>query len=175
MPKRKDIKRICVLGSGPTASETLKNDRTVVMTAVRQNGGLLQHASKRLRSDAIMRTMSSLSDLRLSLSNLRLSLSNLRRSSLRHLRSFIIDYNPLLLLYLLIPVALFLIGWETAAVLSAPFCFLPFVGRVFDTIDPLNIRYGSIGRDMAAGAVLFYAFIIFTILIYGIGFYFLDA
>ena len=65
-------------------------DRKVVLTAVsaRQNGRALEFASERLRDDVITQT-----------------------------KIWLRDYNTLLLLYLLIPVAVFLIGWKTAAVL----------------------------------------------------------
>ena len=65
-------------------------DREVVLTAVsaRQNGRALEFASERLRHDVITQT-----------------------------KIWLRDYNTLLLLYLLIPVAVFLIGWKTAAVL----------------------------------------------------------
>ena len=63
------------------ASEDLRADRDVVLAAVRQNAYALKYASERLRDDVIIQT-----------------------------KIWLRDYNTLLLLYLLIPVAVFLIG-----------------------------------------------------------------
>ena len=202
---REAVKRNMTLGVRTTAleyaSEELRNDRDIVLEAVRVNADALEHVSDKLRADreiALAAVRQDTDALR------RYYTSEMLHGDVRIRTEAWLRSDFLLLLYPLIPVALFLIGWETAAVLTAPFCFYiplssilqliltliipsPYVEFKYDAVTSSGAERiiwekelregedpGSWGAKLHNGGASG-AFFIFWIIIWAIGFYLLWA